>query len=41
MLLVFGTAGSCLILKAKSCAEDGQKGELVSSSSVKVTFSVH
>lgn len=25
MLLVFGTAGSCLILKAKSCAEDGQE----------------
>lgn len=25
MLLVFGTADSCLILKAKSCAEDGQK----------------
>lgn len=24
MLLVFGTAGSCLILEAKSCAEDVQ-----------------
>lgn len=25
MLFVFGTAGSCLTLQAKSCAEDGQR----------------